>query len=105
MRNLTTTLHLHLKGKWYDMIDKGKKRVEYRRRCDYWNSRLLAIDENERIVYRHYDTVVLHYGFTKRSMEWTVEKIDTGYGDAALGVDAVDPKHKVYRIHLGKRIR
>lgn len=33
-------LHLTLKKKWFDLIAKGEKRVEYRKYNDYWIARL-----------------------------------------------------------------
>ena len=37
----TNTLHLVLKGKWYDMIASGVKTEEYREIKPYWEKRLL----------------------------------------------------------------
>jgi len=37
---VTDTLVLHLKKKWFDEIESGKKVVEYRKICDYWKVRL-----------------------------------------------------------------
>ena len=34
------TLHLVLKHKWYDMIDLGEKKEEYRDATPYWGKRL-----------------------------------------------------------------
>ena len=95
MKELNDTLHLFLKGKWYDMIASGAKKVEYRRICDYWNSRLLAIDEKDRIVYRSYNSVIFHRGYTSTIMKWKVDRITVGYGDPCLGAP---PDKKVYKI-------
>lgn len=96
-------LQLFLDFKWYDMIESGKKKVEYRKIKPFYDSRLLVEpDDGSPIKVRLYKSVVLHRGYTKTVMEWTVEKIDMGYGDTALGAD---PDFPVYRIHLGKRIR
>lgn len=35
------TLHLILKGKWYDLIDCGAKTSEFRACTPYWNRRFL----------------------------------------------------------------
>lgn len=35
------TLHLVLKGVWYDKIDCGEKTCEYRECKDYWNARFM----------------------------------------------------------------
>ena len=34
------TLYLILKKEWFDVMKTGAKKVEFRRVCDYWNSRL-----------------------------------------------------------------
>lgn len=101
MKELNDTLHLVLKGKWYDMIASGTKKVEYRRICDYWNSRLLAIDEKDRIVYRSYNSVIFHRGYTSTIMKWEVDRITVGYGCPCLGAP---PDKKVYKIILGSRM-
>lgn len=97
------TLQLFLKFKWYDLIESGKKKVEYRKIKPYYDSRLLIEpDDGSPIRVRQYKSVVFHRGFTNTTMEWQVTKIDMGHGDVAMGADA---KYPVYRIHLGKRIR
>ena len=35
------TLHLVLKRKWWDMIESGEKKEEYRTHSDYWIKRLV----------------------------------------------------------------
>ena len=39
-RDKCAILSLVLKGKWYDMIEHGKKHEEYRDSTDYWTRRL-----------------------------------------------------------------
>ena len=36
-------LHLPLKKEWYDMIERGDKREEYRENTRYWQTRLIDI--------------------------------------------------------------
>lgn len=97
------TLHLPLTFEWYDMIESGRKKVDYRDIKDFWTSRLLIEPEDGGpIKPREYKTVVFHRGYTKRQMEWTVDKIDIGKGDARLGADPLYPQ---YRIHIGIRIK
>ena len=47
------TLHLNLKAKWYDMIESGIKKEEYREIKPFWEKRLFEkfqhIDENGEI--------------------------------------------------------
>ena len=38
--NPNDTLHLVLSKKWYDMIEAGEKREEYRRICSHWRERI-----------------------------------------------------------------
>lgn len=99
---MTDILHLFLEYKWYDMIECGAKKVEYRRICDFWNSRLLAIDSNDKIIYRRYKKIVFHRAYTSTVMEWTIEGITTGYGDVKLGAYKGE---KCYIITLGKRLK
>lgn len=39
------TLHLVLKGIWYDKIAGGEKTCEYRECKDYWNTRFMRADD------------------------------------------------------------
>ncbi len=39
-RSKCAILPLVLKGKWYDMIERGEKREEYREATDYWKTRI-----------------------------------------------------------------
>lgn len=49
------TLHLVLKSKWYDMIDRGEKKEEYRENTSYWMKRIGKI----------HDVVCFHRGWEK----------------------------------------
>lgn len=51
---MTATLHLPLKGEYFDQIAAGEKTEEYRRATAYWRTRL----EN-----RSYDQIVLTRGY------------------------------------------
>ena len=39
-------LRLNLKGVWYDMIESGEKKEEYREIKSYWTKRLLDDNNN-----------------------------------------------------------
>ena len=103
------TLHLNLKAKWYDMIESGIKKEEYREIKPFWEKRIFEkiqyIDENGETVdakmVKHYDVVKFIYGYTKRSMKFKLDSIviDTGNPDwgAEEGV-------KYFVIKLGERI-
>ena len=43
-RSSCAILPLVLKGKWFDMIERGEKREEYRMATDYWLKRLANWD-------------------------------------------------------------
>ena len=59
-------LHLVLKGIYYDRIEKGIKKVEYRRKTDYWTKRIIKKDP---------DIVVFHRGYTKQIMTFHIRNI------------------------------
>jgi len=72
--------HLILKHKWYDKIDSGQKKIEYRDNTPYWRKRLLGA---ERIVF--------HKGYTKTTMtfkptiiDYTGNKIEIHLGEKTI---------------------
>lgn len=68
-------LDLVLKGKWYDMIERGAKLEEYREIKPYWDRRLFS---------RPYTHVRFRRGYTKKSMTYTIpSEIRKGFGFAA----------------------
>ena len=85
------TLHLVLKGKWYDMIDRGEKKEEYRENTSYWMKRIGKL----------HDAVCFHKGYTNTTMTFAIEGKSYGYGNPEWGA----PKdRKVLKIQLGKRL-
>ena len=72
-------LHLIFKFKWFDFIACGKKRIEYRRDCEFWRKRL----EGKEFV-------TLHRGYTKNTMTFEIKKKETVRG--------------IIEIHLGERL-
>lgn len=46
------TLHLTLHWKWFDLIDRGEKNIEYRDLTPYWISRLRGKDFDE-VLFRN----------------------------------------------------
>lgn len=56
---MCATLPLVLKYHWFDKIVSGEKTSEYRECSEYWNKRLTN---------KHYDTVVFHRGYTKKTI-------------------------------------
>lgn len=85
------TLHLILKAKWYDMIDRGEKKEEYRENTSYWMKRIGKL----------HDAVCFHKGYTNTTMTFAIEGKSYGYGNPEWGA----PKdRKVLKIQLGERL-
>lgn len=72
-------VHLVLKHKYYDLIDAGKKKIEYRDNTPYWRKRILDKD-----------FVTFHRGYTNETMTFRI---------SVLAVD-----EKQISIWLGERI-
>ena len=113
-------LHLPLKAKWYEMIESGVKREEYREIKPYWTKRLLKnfpvfwrmavnvgmLSNNYTHLYskelypEYYTHVKFSYGYTKRTITFELEYITIGKGNKEWGA----PTEDVFIIKLGKRI-
>ena len=60
-------LHLVLKGEYYDAIERGEKKCEYRDNTPYWRKRILEKDPS---------IVVFHRGYTNQTMAfWIAYKV------------------------------
>jgi uncharacterized protein len=70
------TLHLILKSKWYEMIESGVKREEYRDVKPYWTKRL---DDT------NYDTVCFHKGYTSETLTFQITDISIRTGNPEWG--------------------
>lgn len=112
-------IHLPLKAEWYDMIECGEKKEEYRLLSCHWLKRLCYnwvggdkwVDcmqgtlcgeclNNEYIPYA-FDAVVFRYGYTKRFMVWSIDEICIGQGRTEWGA----PKNKeTFIIKLKERL-
>lgn len=100
-------LYLPLKKEWYNMIESGEKKEEYRELSNYWYKRLMYkpfIDDSDNTFdnddVKPYDYVRFSYGYTKRTMTLEVENISIGYGNKEWGA----PDNIVFIIKLGKRV-
>jgi hypothetical protein len=105
------TLHLVLKGKWYDMIASGEKTEEYREMKPYWIKRILegssaklpglATVPRQLSLQTKYERVCFHRGYTSQTMTFKIKGVSVGMGNVAWGapVDKV-----VIIIKLGNRI-
>lgn len=104
------TLHLVLKGKWYDMIESGEKTEEYRETKHYWIKRILETAKQPELtsVVRQvskqtkYERVCFHRGYTNRTMIFKIKDVSIGIGKAPWGAP-VDKE--VIIIKLGNRIQ
>lgn len=85
-------LHLVLKSKWFEMIDSGVKKEEYRDIKDYWTKRLYS---------KFFDVLVFHKGYTNTTMRFRLETITAGYGNPDWGAPIT---RTVYILKLGKRL-
>lgn len=84
-------IDLPLKSEWYEMIERGEKKEEYREIKPYWTKRF----QGRKITH-----VRFRYGYTSRTMIFAVKSITVGRGLSVWGA----PKEEVYIIALGKRI-
>ena len=95
-------LDLVLKHRWYDMIDAGLKREEYREDSAYWRRRLLvpqALSSTITPGYRSYTHIRFHRGYTSTTMLWSIQSMHFGTGRPDWGA----PPHRVHIIKLGTK--
>lgn len=59
---MNSILYLPLKSEWYNLIESGIKKEEYREIKPYWIKRLCISDSD----FKHYDKVKFSYGYTKK---------------------------------------
>ena len=117
-------LDLPLKKEWYEMIESGVKKEEYREIKPYWCNRLLSmypfitrywegilervrkgeIDFDEVLLEhgtRDYTHIRFRYGYTKRTMLFELKEIKIGMGKPEWGA----PEDKeVFILKLGHKI-
>lgn len=60
---ITKILYLTLKRKWFDLIAKGEKRIEYREVKPYWTQRLLDKDG----IIKAFDEIHFRNGYGKNA--------------------------------------
>lgn len=99
-------LYLPLNKEWYEMIERGDKREEYREFTRYWISRLcrnVVFDGATCVEFieKDFDAVYFSYGYTKRRMLWECKGITIGQGRKEWGA----PDHETFIIELGKRLQ
>ena len=75
-RSECAVLHLVLKRRWYDMIESGGKREEYRDAKPYWTKRINAWSMPPRNIGLNPQVVVFHLGYRKEpQMAWLVDYV------------------------------
>lgn len=112
-------LDLTLKAQWYDMIESGEKKEEYREIKTYWSKRLCCYgvsvgfcdlcrqkdcniaDRSDGNIEPRYTHVRFRYGYTKRTMLFKLNSISIGKGNPAWGA----PNHEVFILKLGEKIK
>lgn len=119
-------LELPLKKEWYDMIECGEKREEYREIKPYWEKRLLDykrlmqyfIDNRKELLVkrflfphrpvienvceafpRGYTHVRFRYGYTKRTMMFTIDSITMGFDGKHEWGAPTDKKVFIIKFH------
>ena len=122
-------LDLPLKKKWYEMIESGVKKEEYREIKPYWLKRLFRVIDYNFTHYEDVDSdcaefytnntdllktdlnlggfhikdfthVRFRYGYTNRTMTYKIDKISIGVGKPKWGA----PKENVIIISIGNKV-
>lgn len=74
--NIFKVIHLVLVKKWFDLINSGEKKEEYRAYNEYWKNRILELEEerdgsniafriNGGLVYPSDAILAFHHGYSK----------------------------------------
>lgn len=103
MEKENKTLHLVLKKRWWDMIESGEKKEEYRTISEYWTKRLVDrqyLRSDAMNTYKPYKEVCFHLGYTNITMKFEILSINRGHGIEEWG----SGNKEVFIISLGKRI-
>lgn len=105
------TLHLVLKGKWYDLIASGEKTEEYREAKPYWIKRILDNSSSKLLgvasipllfsLRSKYERVCFHRGYTSQTMIFEIKDVLYDMGKVAWGAPV---SKAVIIIKLGRRI-
>ena len=98
--NKKKVLHLILKRRWYNLIERGEKTEEYRDITPYWTKRICGTDFlQDTVTTTEFTHVIFHYGYSNRTMEFRIESVTTGRGNPEWGA----PEDKdVFIIRLKK---
>ena len=83
------TVAANLAFHWYDEIEAGRKKTEYRDISPYWTNHLFKDGD---IYGQRASFIKFSRGYTKRNMTWSIRRIDISEDDGC------------YMIRLGRRI-
>jgi len=97
-RDSCSMLHLILKEKWYDMIDLGIKKEEYRDEIPHWERIYSWWSEDAGKT----KVVAFQRGYKKPSMWFVVDGI--GNSDVSVNPDWGEPDHPHHILFLGERV-
>ena len=120
------TLHLVLKRKWWDMIESGEKKEEYRDVNHYWAVRLIDRKYHchfnkdsslsvfmaclsfrmydSRLVFCKYENVCFHLGYSNKTMSFKINSIFIASSDSCRQDWGAEPEKYYFVIKLGERI-
>lgn len=96
-------LPLVLKGKWYDLIDSGEKKEEYREDKPYWDVRLghwLNKAQSKGLI----PVVAFSLGYKPATMFFRVPAYPVMYEDEARHPEWGETAVPHYVIELGERV-
>lgn len=95
-------LHLTLKKKWFDMIQTGVKKEEYREIKDYWRQRLELPRQAMFVVrFKDFDCIRFRNGYGKNAPTFDIELKGVEYGTGKPEWGAENGVH-YYVLSLGK---
>lgn len=114
---MTKVLDLPLKKEWYEMIESGTKKEEYRVLKPFWLKRIFGCDMNmyycstkaatcyccnvpQYIKPKDFTHVRFRYGYTNRTMAYKIDRISIGVGNPEWGA----PKENVIIISIGDKV-
>ena len=115
-----------LKRKWWDMIESGEKKEEYRDANHYWARRLLdrqyrwnpeefvypnefidflcfGLTHND-LAFRSYENVCFHLGYTNNTMTFKITSMNVMYGEVCRQDWGAEPNKYYFVIKLGERV-
>ena len=106
IQNNIPVLHLNLTTQWYDMIESGIKKEEYRAIKPFYN-RMFCDNGTIKIKSKYYhptDVIVCFsngYAKDRRQMFWTLKTMRVSFGNPEWGASKID---QYYTLYLNEKI-